>query len=181
MGPWPLPDIAQKIKKGELPADCVVHTQCMVGWQPFGDFLPLLNGSGACRNWNLRNAFTTCLLCKYADFSGRASRAEYWWYMLAQNIILLPFLVLCMIAPEWESLPLPVLLAYALYLLATLLPNLAVTVRRLHDTGRGGWWVAMLFIPCVGNIISLLIFVFTCLPSTGSNQYGLAPSLPAKR
>ena len=88
---------------------------------------------------------------KYADFSGRAPRAEYWWFFLA---IIVAYIVLSII----ESIigvnhmiggvygPLTVLL-----MLATLVPSLAVAVRRLHDTNRSGWWLLLPLVPyCIG-------------------------------
>jgi uncharacterized membrane protein YhaH (DUF805 family) len=62
---------------------------------------------------------------------------------------------------------------YFLYGLAVLLPGLAVTFRRLHDTGRSAWWILIGVIPIVGSIVLL---VFTCLPgAAGPNQYGPDP------
>ena len=64
---------------------------------------------------------------KYADFNGRASKPEFWWWML---FAFLASLVLSLISPRLSSL----------FSLATLLPSLAVSARRLHDIGRSGWW-----------------------------------------
>lgn len=86
-------------------------------------------------------------LQKYADFSGRASRPEYWWFVLA-------YIVAFMVIQIIESLlgigtmvaglygPLMTILALGL-----LVPSLAVAVRRLHDTNRSGWWLLLVFIP----------------------------------
>jgi uncharacterized membrane protein YhaH (DUF805 family) len=86
---------------------------------------------------------------KYADFTGRAPRAEYWWYVLA-------VVVACIVVSIIESIlginkmvlgiygPITVLL-----LLATLVPSISVGVRRLHDTSRSGWWLLAFFIPYV--------------------------------
>jgi uncharacterized membrane protein YhaH (DUF805 family) len=62
---------------------------------------------------------------------------------------------------------------YDLYLLATFLPSLAVTVRRLHDTGRSGWWWLIAFVPVIGAVV---LIVFMCLEGThGPNAYGPDP------
>lgn len=182
LGPWPLSTILQKIQQGELPQDCVVFTPGMAVWQPISRVVPGGNTEAEPSNlsWNMANAFVTCLFRKYADFSGRASRAEYWWFTLTQILIYLPLLVLCFIDPELELMPLPLLLIYLLYIFLTFIPNLAVKVRRLHDIGKGGWWVALEFVPCVGYIASIIIFVFTCMPGTGPNMYGVAASRPQK-
>lgn len=77
---------------------------------------------------------------KYADFNGRAEKSEFWWWML---FILLSSLAAGMISPLLSSL----------FSLATLLPSLAVTARRLHDMGRSGWWQLICLIPLVGWIV----------------------------
>jgi uncharacterized membrane protein YhaH (DUF805 family) len=71
---------------------------------------------------------------KYADFSGRATRTEYWWFFLA---ILLGSAIASLIS----------LRVYALFSLATLLPIIAVGARRLHDTNRSGWWQLLALVP----------------------------------
>lgn len=81
----------------------------------------------------------TCF-SKYADFKGRASRSEFWWFML--------FNVACYIVTSFISDAL-----YLLFALATLLPSLAVGARRLHDTDRSGWLQLIGLIPLVGLIL----------------------------
>ncbi|HTR71175.1 MAG TPA: DUF805 domain-containing protein [Mycobacteriales bacterium] len=107
------------------------------------------------------------VLNKYADFSGRARRSEYWYWVLA--------LALGWIVVEifWAiSRPLGWIL-YLVLLIGTIVPDLAVGVRRLHDTSRSGWWLLIALVPFVGGIILL---VFMCLDSTpGPNDYGPSP------
>lgn len=86
-------------------------------------------------------------LRKYADFSGRARRAEYWWYVLGITIVSIVAMILDsllgmsgMVAGMYGPLTL-------LVLLGTLIPSLAVAVRRLHDTNRSGWWMLILVVP----------------------------------
>lgn len=107
------------------------------------------------------------------DFSGRSRRKEYWYFQLFNGIVCL-FLFLCAVpfsADEKPSLvPLGLLCAYSLILFV---PSLAVTVRRLHDIGRSGWWYFIAFVPLIGGLI---LFVFTLLDSEPyANQWGLDP------
>lgn len=106
----------------------------------------------------------------YVGFQGRARRAEFWMFNLFH---LLALLVIYIIDYVIGTFP----LLYALYGLASFLPSLAVMVRRLHDTGRSGWWLLISFVPFVGGII---LFVFTCLDShTSQNKWGQTPKQAA--
>ena len=99
-------------------------------------------------------------LKKYAEFSGRAGRKEYWLFTLGQFVI--GFLLAMLI---------PVL--YLVFVFGTLLPVLAVAVRRLHDTNRSGWWFFIVLVPFLGGIA---MFVFLVLEGTsGDNDYGPNP------
>lgn len=115
---------------------------------------------------------------KYATFSGRASRSEYWWWALFMFLLLLvvglldgfmiaPLLGFPAFAPE-AGQPLSVIVSLALFL-----PNLAVNIRRLHDRDRSGWWILIVFIPIIGMLVLLFWFV---LPGTpGPNTHGEDP------
>lgn len=98
-------------------------------------------------------AIKTCF-GKYATFSGRARRSEYWWFALLSLILSL----------------IPVV--NIIYGLAAFIPGIAVCVRRLHDTGRSGWWLLLALIPVV-NLI--LIYFYICDSQPGANQYGENP------
>ena len=117
-------------------------------------------------NWYLE------VLKKYAVFDGRARRKEYWYFCLFNALIGIAIAavtgVLGSIA-HTESLS----LLNGLYSLVILIPGIAVTVRRLHDTDRSGWWILIILVPLIGAIVLL---VFTVLDSTpGENQYGANP------
>ncbi|MBD2815668.1 DUF805 domain-containing protein [Xenorhabdus sp. Flor] len=103
----------------------------------------------------------------YADFSGRARRKEYWMFYLFNIII---FSAICILgAILSDTIGSIVMLIYAL---VAFIPSLAVTVRRLHDTNRSGWWFLLVFVP-IGGIV---VFIFTLLEGTeGSNDYGADP------
>ncbi len=103
---------------------------------------------------------------KYAVLHGRARRKEYWMFMLFYIIIAI---VLAVVEGVVGS---PGFLGMILGL-ALLLPSIGVTIRRLHDTSRSGWWILISFVPVVGGIVLL---VFMCLDSTpGANAYGANP------
>lgn len=105
------------------------------------------------------------VLKKYAVFSGRARRKEYWMFVLFSSII---YVALLGIGFAIDMVWLPVV-----FELAILLPTWGVAVRRLHDTGRTGWWLLFGIIPIVGTITLL---VFTCLDGeAGENKYGHNP------
>lgn len=110
------------------------------------------------------------VLKNYVTFSGRARRKEYWMFTLINLLIAVVLLGIGMaIDPNIG------LIIYMVYLAATLLPTLAVLVRRLHDTGRSGWWYFISFIPLVGPI---LLLVYTCSDSNPEpNQYGPNPKM----
>ena len=106
-------------------------------------------------------AVKTCFK-KYFDFSGRASRPEYWWFFLgcilalAASLLVAVELAAALGTKEAESGIAFALLPLAV-ILGLLLPQLAVTVRRLHDTGKSGAWYFISFIPFVGTVILLIL------------------------
>ena len=117
-------------------------------------------------NWYLE------VLKKYVQFSGRARRSEYWYFTLVSFIISLVFaLIDHLIGLKSEGKPISIL--GSLYGLAVFLPSLGVSIRRLHDTGRSGWWLLISFVPLIGGIVLL---VFDIEDShLGVNQYGENP------
>lgn len=112
------------------------------------------------------------VLRKYATFTGRARRKEYWFFALFNLLVMLVLSFIDgMIGLYSIEAGLGVL--SGIYTLAVLIPSLAVTVRRLHDIGRSGWWLLIAFIPLIG---ALILLIFTVLDSKpGSNQYGPDP------
>ena len=95
----------------------------------------------------------------FANFKGRASRADYWWAYLANLIV---SFVIGIVA---GIVKLPILTT--IYMIAILIPSLSLAVRRLHDTNRSGWTYLLCLIPIVGTII---VLVFFCLPSVNENN-----------
>ncbi|HEX8096067.1 DUF805 domain-containing protein [Jatrophihabitans sp.] len=105
---------------------------------------------------------------KYVTFSGRARRSEFWWFALFSVIV---SVVAAIIDSAMGSS-----VVEAIVGLALLLPSLAVTVRRLHDTGRSGWWILIGLIPLIGAIVLLVFEVKDSQP--GENKYGPSPKTP---
>ena len=111
------------------------------------------------------------VLKNYATFSGRARRKEYWMFVLFNIIAAIVLMILDFIIGTYFVL-------YGLYLLAIVIPSLAVGVRRLHDIGKSGWWMFISLIPLIGGI---WLLVLLCTDGTaGDNTYGPSPkAVPA--
>ncbi len=110
-------------------------------------------------NWYLT------VLQQYAVFSGRARRKEYWMFILINAIIAA---AISMVDGMLSTVDLGLI-----YSLVVLIPTIAVTVRRLHDTDRSGWWILISLIPLVGGIVLLVFMAIDGTP--GKNQYGSNP------
>lgn len=122
-------------------------------------------------------------LKRYADFSGRSRRKEYWMFFL---LILIVGVVLAMFTGSFAAMTDPTSAAaegamgagsiiMILFYLAIFIPALAVQVRRFHDQDKSGWFVLLGFIPFVGGII---VLVFMCLEGTkGENRFGPDPKM----
>lgn len=119
-------------------------------------------------NWYLS------VLKNYTKFDGRARRKEYWMFTLFHLIAI----ILCVIldsALNFISYDLGLGILSTIYILATFLPALAVTIRRLHDTGRSGWWYLTAFIPFIGSFVLLGL---CCIDSeVEDNKYGPNPKV----
>ncbi len=125
------------------------------------------------------DAIRTCF-SKYATFSGRARRPEFWWFMLFLFVggIVLSIVDSVMFGTTVvtstgfsASTDTPIL--SGLFHLATLLPAISVAVRRLHDLDRSGWWWWLFLVPIIGAIV--LIIWFASKGTAGENAYGPAP------
>ena len=107
----------------------------------------------------------------YVTFTGRSRRKAYWVFFVFNVIAtILANLIDNVLGLAGQSVYGPVSMLYAL---AVFLPGLALAVRRLHDTGRSGWWMLLGFIPLIGWIVLLIFFVTDSQP--GSNPYGPNP------
>ncbi len=113
---------------------------------------------------DFKTSVSTCF-SKYAVFSGRARRSEYWWFYL--------LLVLIGFVSNLFGDSAVALIVVSVAQLALLVPYLAAGARRLHDTGRSGWWQLLWLIPIVGWIILIVWFATDGKP--GENKYGPSP------
>lgn len=118
------------------------------------------------------------VLGKYATFRGRASRSEYWWFILAffllallvsivEGAVLAPMLGFEAFDPAAGN-PMSMIVSLALFL-----PTLAVAIRRLHDIDRSGWWYLIGFVPLIGVLV--LIYWYVQPGTGGDNDYGPPP------
>jgi uncharacterized membrane protein YhaH (DUF805 family) len=112
------------------------------------------------------------VLKKYAVFSGRAQRAEYWYFFLFYMIIYIGLSIVEGVTGLYFAEPNIGLLS-GIFALGTFIPSLSVGVRRLHDTGRSGWWLLIGLIPIIGVIVLIVFAVQDSMP--GENSYGPNP------
>jgi uncharacterized membrane protein YhaH (DUF805 family) len=173
-GPFTVEQMAALVRAGTVRGDTLVWSAGMTGWEqlsrsPLAPQLgvpPAVAGaSGPANPDGFVGAIQTCF-AKYASFGGRARRPEFWWFMLfgllgglAAGIVDLILFGMADMSPFNN-----------LFTLALLIPSLAVGARRLHDTGRSGWWQLIHLVPLVGQIV---LIVFWCQRGTeGANRFG---------
>lgn len=116
-------------------------------------------------------------LRRYADFSGRSRRKEYWMFALFNLLLILGLMLVAALLGggglDPRALGTPIIALFGLYFLAIIVPSIAVQVRRFHDQEKSGWFVLLNFIPYIGGFI---VLVFMCLEGTqGENRYGADP------
>ena len=123
---------------------------------------------------DFKKAVRTCLKDKYFDFSGRATRSEFWYFILFLYLLCLLFCVPSILTGLGNSFQLFYLTVGISIIIALLImvPTYAACVRRLHDTGRSGWWIFLYFIPYIGTIALIIIL---CFKSDEDNKYGPKP------
>ena len=114
---------------------------------------------------------------KYADFSGRATRSEYWYFYLFNFLVFMVYyiaLFAMLVSGSRDSSAAGYLsVMIIIYALVMTIPSLAVTVRRLHDTGHSGWWIFLNLIPVIGSIVLFIWYITDSDPDT--NEYGDNP------
>lgn len=189
-GPFSIDQMRGLAAAGTIDATTLVWSRTLTGWEPLGrtELQSLLGrrgtvgveSPGASQTFHAsgaasgREADVTSFdeavragLTKYATLVGRANRAEFWFFSLFTLIvgIVTGILDLAIFGTTTTVLPLQTIATLAL-----LVPSFAISVRRLHDTDRSGWWLALLLIPIAGPIV---LIVFWCLAGTPQpNRYG---------
>lgn len=138
-------------------------------------------------------AVRTVLTQKYATFSGRASRSEYWWFQLFYLLLAIAIAVLAFTAGAFSgqqggtsSLVVVLMVIGGLLALALVLPIISLQVRRFHDRNISGWWYLALIVlgmvPYVGSVTGLVITVLSVMKGTeGPNKFGPDPLRPDAR
>ena len=124
------------------------------------------------------DALTTVFRNKYATFSGRASRSEFWWGYLGYFVIATVLQIFALVGgialiDAGELALLPGLIALV-GIVAMIIPTIAVSVRRMHDTGKSGWMLLILIIPCIGFILWIVWMVED--GQAHDNAYGPVPT-----
>ncbi|WP_162180409.1 DUF805 domain-containing protein [Methylocapsa aurea] len=187
-GPFSVEQLTALASAGAINANTLVWSQKLTNWEPLGRTeLALLLGisplqppplgfaqtfpQGAIASRDapvttFSQAISSCF-AKYATFSGRANRPEYWWFYLFGILTSIAASVIDISSFGAHSQIQPI---FSIVTLGLLLPNLAVSIRRLHDTDRSGWWLLIILIPIAGWV-ALIVF-FCQKGSPGRNTYG---------
>ncbi len=189
-GPVSLNDLISLMEAGRIQSTTLVARSGDAAWLPLTTVIAASNGAGVPPTtviaanggyhdgMGLWDIFKLTMTKNFAEFSGRATRREYWMFQLAGILFWFVFSFAVVILSGVlslidESLVIVAMFLSYLYPLAILIPSLGILVRRLHDTGRSGWMILLGLIPFVGPIV---LFIFTLLDSQpGTNAYG--PSL----
>ncbi|HGY2264843.1 DUF805 domain-containing protein [Morganella morganii] len=121
--------------------------------------------------------YSDAININYFNFKGRARRKEYWMFVLIDTAIIVSLYLAILYfsdlySRDFNAIGFVLTVFFVIYIIVTFIPSLSITVRRLHDTGRSGWWLLALLIPFGG----IIIFVFSCLDShPGDNRFGPNP------
>ena len=192
-GPVSLNDLISLMVAGRIQSTTLVARSGDAAWLPLTTVIAASNGAGVPPTtviaangryhdgMGLWDIFKLTMTKNFAEFSGRATRREYWMFQLAQILFGFVFsfavgILSGVLSLIDESLVIVAMFLSYLYPLAILIPSLGIFVRRLHDTGRSGWMILLGLIPFVGPIV---LFIFTLLDSQpGTNAYGSSLKYP---
>lgn len=178
-------EIQAKLASGALPADTLVWKEGMADWASVYTICPMMTpppvpGSN---RWGVLSALKSVYIDRYCNFEGRAGRPEYWFSTLGFYLLLLlaalPAVGLAVLADDdisYTPLCVGYLLLCRIILVLTIIPNIAVSVRRLHDIGLSGWFALGFFIPWAGYLFTLICGL---IPSAAPNKWGNGPEGPA--
>lgn len=121
------------------------------------------------RQVTFKEAVVRALTANYCNFSGRSSRSEYWWYILFTFLLGIVISIVFSFSENMSTI------VSAIVSLALLLPGLGLSVRRLHDINKSGWWILVGLIPVAGIIILIVWFCKDSDPT--DNNYGPVPNM----
>jgi len=198
-GPFPLEEIKQRVQLGEINAQSLLWQPGMADWAPIGSIIsglslpnslppnipPYGNQQGTpidLANYKFEGyglvSATKKVLSNYVNFSGRATRSEYWYIVLAMFIFnfSVGFLLAIVTGGNEQAFALASSV-FNLLSLGLLLPVLGVAVRRLHDIGKSAWYLLMGLIPLVGPFI--MLYYYCCDSQRGRNQWGQSEKYPS--
>lgn len=170
------------VTAGTIRNDTLVWQEGMDDWLPYGranmaaghdmsTAPPPMADSGTDPSRADANSFVGALkdgFARYVDFSSRSTRPQFWWWILWSVLINIASGIVDLSLGMGEAGPINILTSLAMFL-----PTLAVSIRRLHDIGRSGWWYLIVLVPLVGWIV--LIVFFCTKPQEEGNQWGVAP------
>lgn len=107
----------------------------------------------------------------YAEYKGRATQAEYWYFVLCHTLVTASLIILIAVGAENYSdfMAGAAGISLGIYTLASIIPSIMISIRRLHDTGKSGWFNLFAFIPVVGG---LLMIILLAQKSDGDNEWG---------
>lgn len=177
-GPVSVSVIMEMLAKGEITTESLAAVPGAASWGKVADILNNPSAAAAAlpvpsktaATWNPLTAFKSCMK-RYACFSGRAGRSEYWFYVLAWVLIWMA----CVMVDACLFLAMPI--TEVTFWVVTFIPSMAVAWRRMQDSGLCGAHSLWDFIPFVGEIAVLIL---ACRPSSGPNKYGEAPADPVE-
>ena len=199
-GPVHFDELIQLLKTGKIHRHTLIWCEKYDDWKKVSEsgidisFLPPTIESVVIHNenviqQNISNPFMHYINAfrRYADFEGRARRKEFWFFMLFHILIFILMMVfddaigtdlidkIDEDMAEW--IPIPVFGIFStIYYLVSLLPSLAITARRLHDTGKTGWLQTLEYIPLINLVACIILIIFYCQDSQyGENRYGFNP------
>jgi uncharacterized membrane protein YhaH (DUF805 family) len=107
----------------------------------------------------------------YAEYKGRATQPEYWYFVLCHALVTISLIILIVVGAEGnnELMAISAGISLGIYSLASIIPSIMISIRRLHDTGKSGWFNMFAFIPVVGG---LLMIILLAQKSDGDNEWG---------
>lgn len=130
-------------------------------------------------DYNMFDWWKKVVVENYANFDGRARRSEYWYFTLVNLIAVFGYAMIMGVAASalgGDSMFVILIIPLILGVFAILIPGIAVAVRRLHDTGKSGWWYLIGVIPVVSYIGGFVLLIFYCIEGDrGKNEHGPDP------